>query len=196
MVVPQTPIITQTWPTTGDLPPVDTAVADITQPEGDTATDITYEMVANPTGLAQVSGTTITLSGELPETGGAGFTSVKAVNADGESAEGGTTLVFGDNENPYDDSDDPYHDNPNLPPPLPPGTTEVPFDFFLRQATLLLFPYARVGWDFMVARAQKTAPFTNVYWNEDTLGPRPDAEIEALAKQLAADTPFAPVEAP
>lgn len=92
-------------------------------------------------------------------------------------------------DNPYDDNDE-YAGNPQLPPSLPADATELPWDNFIVMATKMLVPRARDGVDFVVARPAKTQPHQNIHWDAALLGARPDAEIEALARELAAAQPY------
>jgi hypothetical protein len=85
-------------------------------------------------------------------------------------------------------SDDGYEDNPAF-PPVPADPQEQGWQYFMTMATLSMFPHARDGVDFVNARADKYSDITNVHWNDVLLGPRPDAEIETLARALAAEAP-------
>ena len=60
---------------------------------------------------------------------------------------------------------------------------------FIVAATHAVVKDARNGIDFVVARPDKYSAPANVYWNDALLGPRPDAEIEAEARRLAAEWP-------
>jgi len=185
-MAPLPPILTQTWPTTGAPAPAGTDVGHCMQPEWETDPGpFTYTLVGG-TAVFELSGSFVKVKND---TDGAYFISATVTTPAGTSAENGETWIFADDENLWDDSADPYTDNPQIPPPLPADYVTVPWTLFIERATLMLMPWARVGVDFMVSRASKTEDMKVVAWNVAVLGLRPNAEIEALAKQLASYSP-------
>ena len=180
MAIPVAPTITQT--TTEAPVPAGNAVADLNAAEAES-----YALTNDGGGLFTISGASITAVSEIAA--GDYDVAATATNAEGTGPEATATLSFA-NTNIYDDTDDPYAGNPNLPPPFPEGTTPADaWDCFLVAATHAVVPHARNGVDFVVARASKTEPNANVYWDDTVLGPRPDAEIEVEARRLASEWP-------
>lgn len=187
MSIPLTPIITQTVPTTGPAIEAGTTVAAITQPPGDEAEDVLYTKQSDPGNAYTLAGSDLKAAITLD---GAFFVGVMAENGDGNSSEGSATLIFADDENVANDTDDSHAGNPQVPPPLPSDATAWPKSAFLRKATNMIIPYARDGVDFLVARPAKDQEHASVYWDDTTLGVRPDAEIDAMAQHLADEQPF------
>jgi hypothetical protein len=180
MAIPEAPTITQTVPTTGDPIAAGTPVADLFSAEAETyAIDGTSEQFEVVDATLQA----------LTELDGAFSVSVTASNAEGTSSPTTQTLTFAENENPWDDTDDHYPGNPQLPPPLPSDNKQAAWQMFLVPATHAIVRGARNGVDFVVARPAKNAAPVNTYWNDAYLGPRPTAEIEAEARRLAAEWP-------
>lgn len=132
----------------------------------------------------------IDLNGSIP-------VSVTATNVEGTGPPAAQTLTFTVDANPWDDVNDSYAGNPQLPPPLTTeGRDAALWEMFLVAATNAIVPGARNGVDYCVARADKYAAPANVAWNDTLLGPRPDAAIEAEARRLAAEWPVgtAPIQ--
>jgi hypothetical protein len=189
MAIPVAPTITQT--VTDSPVAIGAPVAELAAAEAET-----YALVSDtPPGSFAVSGSALTAAVEL--VAGSYTANVTATNVEGTSPEGTGSLTLADALPPEppggawsDLGDDP---NPSF-PPIPPthAEDEVPADAwktFLVQATHMLRPHARDGVDYVVARATKYDPPENVEWNDVVLGPRPTAEIEALAQQLYANWP-------
>lgn len=182
------PIITQTAP--ADQPA--TAGAIVATLATDAAEvdpgPFTYAVV---TGASQftVAGTDLTAAVDLT---GANPVGVTVTGSDAvASPEGTATITVGEEvvAPPAEwTSDDGYEDNPAF-PPVPADPAEQGWQYFMTMATLSLFPHARDGVDFVNARADKYSDITNVHWDDVLLGPRPDAEIETLARALAAEAP-------
>lgn len=81
-----------------------------------------------------------------------------------------------------DPIDDPYAGNPQFPPSI-----DEPWTYYIDQATQTMFPRIRAETDYVIGRLSTSDPISNLYWNEEVLGVRPDAEIEALARQMAGE---------
>jgi hypothetical protein len=188
MAIPVAPTITPTL--TQSPVGVGSTVADLLAAEAES-----YALVSDvPVGSFTVVGATLTAAVEL--VAGSYTANVTATNIEGTSPEGTATFELADEIAPEPPSgewgelgDDP---NPSF-PPIPPTHTEdeVPADAwkaFLVQATHMIRPHARDG-DFVVARTTKYAPLENIAWDDAVLGPRPTAEIEALAQQLYDEWP-------
>lgn len=180
------PIITQTAPT--DQPVTAGAVvATLATDPGETDPGpFTYGVVTGAANFA-VSGTDLMAAVDLT---GANDVGVTVTGSDATaSPETLATLTFGEVVPPSDwESDDGYEDNPCF-PPVPADPAEQGYQYFLVQATNMVVPHARPDVDFVYARADKYSDITNLWWNDAVLGPRPDAEIEALARELAANAP-------
>ena len=184
MAIPVAPTITQIATTSPVAP--GTPVADLAAAEAETYATTSAEFA--------VTGTQLTAIAEVPA--GAYSVAVTATNVEGTSPEGTASLTFADEvvDPPPSGWEEMGEDpNPNF-PPVPPTHVEgeVPDDTwkqFLVQATHMIRPHARDGVDYVVARASKYAPLENIAWDDAVLGPRPDAEIEALAQALYAEWP-------
>lgn len=81
------------------------------------------------------------------------------------------------------DPTDGYAENPQFPPAPDEDTA---WTNYIVAATNVLRPAARDGVDFVVGRTSRGEPLSNLVWDDAKLGPRPDAEIEELAKKMAA----------
>jgi hypothetical protein len=109
----------------------------------------------------------------------------------GVSDEGMASLTFGESSgtSPFLPEDD-HTGNPLFPPALPPDApSDARWGGFISRATNRIVPRARDGVDFVAVRTERTQEIENIYWNEELLGTRPDAEIEALAREMAASQP-------
>jgi hypothetical protein len=184
------PTITQT--AAADQPcPTGTKVADLATDAAEVDPGpFTY---AVSTGASSFSITAAELFAAVDLTG-ANAVGVTVTGSDATaSPETTATITVGEVVAPPVDTDDPYAGNPQIPPPLPSGTTVLPWELFMRQATLQLRPHARDGVDFVIAKPSREEPMANLHWDDVVLGPRPDAEIQALAEELAAGYPLSPV---
>lgn len=176
-MAPLAPIVTQIVPT--DQPATaGTPVADLTQPVEETDPGpFTYATTSSD---VSVSGTQLVAAMDLST---AISVDVTAESAAGVSSATTASLTFAPVDSTADDEAE-YAGNPQFPP-----ADDEPWTYFITRATQMLFPRAIEGTDFVVGRALVTDPIGSIYWNEDILGTRPDAEIEALAKELAAPAP-------
>jgi len=181
------PTITQTAPT--DQPcPSGTKVADLAPDAAEVDPGpFTYAVVTGGTNFS-ITAAELFAAADLS---GANDVGVTVTGSDATaSPETTATITVGTVTNPPVHITDEYPDNPNIPAQLPPGTTVLPWTNFMVMATKMLRPYARDGVDFVVARPSKDEENVNVYWDDVLLGPRPDAEIQALAEELAAANPY------
>jgi hypothetical protein len=188
-MAPLAPIITQTVATDFAPCPPGTQVAALTPDPAETDPGpFTYAIATDLDGVFAISGTSLTAAVDL--TGGHSV-GVTVSSAGGTSPEGSATILVGGSVAPPEPPPDDYPDNPNVPPMLPPDApTDAIWDQFIVMATLMLIPRARNGVDFAVGKVgDKYEQNQSVFWDDALLGPRPDAEIEALARQLATDTP-------
>jgi hypothetical protein len=185
MAIPDPPTITQKVPTTGDPVPADTLVADVFS-VGASTYAVTFGDDKFDIGGDQ-DNEIVTLS----ELDGAFHIEVTATNGDGTSEPGSGTLIFADNENPWDDTPNPYPGNPLIPPPFPNGAApDIAWRMYQARAIAMLVPRARDGVDYAVVRTDMDSPANIVDWNATLLGACPTTEIEALARDLAAADPL------
>jgi len=141
-------------------------------------------------GSDQFNIVTDTLTAKI-ELDGAFHVEVEAWSAGGSSPPGSATLVFADDENPWNDADNPYEGNPVIPPPFPPGSApDVAWPQYQVRAISLLVPRARYGVDYGVLRLTPQDRAAIVDWNTTLLGACPTTEIEALARELATADPL------
>jgi hypothetical protein len=172
--------------------PAGTKVADLAPGAGETDPGPFTYTVSTGSAVFSISGVDLNAAVDLS---GANDVGVTVTGSDATaSPETTATITVGTFvDPPPEETDDPYAGNPQIPAPLPPGTSEMPWEFFMKQATLMLRPNARDGVDFAVDKTEKGTVPANAAWNDAVLGPRPDAEIEALARELAAGSPFTPI---
>lgn len=181
------PTITQIGPTNAPVT-AGSLVADLSTDPGESDPGpFTYNLTDDASGAVVIaaSGTQLEAATDLDGTYDVAAT-VTGSDAT-PSPETTATLTFQDTAPAIED---PYENNPQFPPPLPDGTTEAPWEYFIVTATNMLVPNARNGVDFVVARPSKDEPQQNIHWDDAVLGPRPDAEIEQLARDLASQYPL------
>jgi hypothetical protein len=185
---PLAPVVTQTVATDLTPCPAGTVLADIAQPPEEVDPGpFTYSCGPAPPGNLSVAGTTLVASDDLE---GSNWADVVATSAGGDSPATRATITVAeavDMGTPFP-TDDPYLDNPQLPPPTP---ADERWRAFLRRAIIDLVPRARFGVDFMVAReAGKNSGQVVLDWDDTLLGPYPQAEVEAHAQALADAQPW------
>lgn len=188
-MAPLAPIIVSLLPTTGDPVPAATMVAQILDNLGETDPGpFTYAKTQDPGGAfaAITAGDNHLYSAIVLD--GAFFVAVTSTSAGGTSPEGSATLVFADDTNEWNDTQDPYEGNAQLPPPIPPNDK---WKFFLRQAVRVIVPRSRFGVDYMIARETgKQSGQVVLAWDTALLGPYPSAEVEAYAQELSNAWPW------
>jgi hypothetical protein len=185
MMPPLAPVITQT---VTDAPvPINTIVATLAPGAGETDPGpFTYALTTDDGGAFTSTGTDVSTTADTPE--GSHTIGAMVTTSGGTSPEGTVILVFVAPA-PVAPEDE-YAGNPQIPPPMPPGAQPVDYwRRYIADATMRLVPWARQGVDFAVGRAAKDEQMENVFWDDVVLGPRPDAEIEALARDIAAAEP-------
>lgn len=193
-MAPLPPNITQQWPQFLEPCPAGEVAGRCSQPTWDPDPGpFTYEIVADPGGVYEISGADILAKVEID---GAYFVGVTSTSAGGTSAENGATLIFADNQNPDDDTTpylkdkDDYVGNPLIPPPVAEDApTDVYWDWYLPRAAVKIVPHARIGVDFGIDKPDRYAQGKLAFWNEALLGPCPEAEIEEEARRMARDNP-------
>jgi len=184
---PLAPVITVTVADDFYPCPAGTQVAVLAQPPEETDPGpFTYDAGPVPPSVFEVAGTSLTAAVDLT---GSNLASVTVTTPLGTSPATDQDILVGDA--PAGGSfptDDPYLDNPQLPPPTP--DTER-WRFFLRTAVHDIMPRARFGIDFMVSRTAGKNSGQDVHgWDDVLLGAYPQAEVEARAQALADAWPW------
>lgn len=182
-MAPLAPVITQTAPNNA---PVSSGTTVATLAPGAGETDpgpFTYAESNDPGGAFTISGTNVVAAKNLS---GSYVLGVTVTTAAGTSPPGAANLVFQD-PNPWDDVADPY--GPQIPPPLAPGV-RIPWTYFMNRAIRMVVPQARDGVDYVVARSAKNQSNAVSGWNTALLGAYPTAQVQLVATQLAAQSPY------